>query len=483
MSVAGHPWLLTVESHATPTADPVLLRVTTTPEPENPPASNVAPSSPVSVHKGKGKASVGESQAIKKECTTQGDLNDDGESEVVEKHIEMDKETSEPVRGRSKKCARSQSESWPPSTRRKSQSRTRRLGTKGGKSKGEGTSVLSDAPTTPKPKYGRAQVAACTTPPADPQACRTCINRKVRKIGCGKVNDCRKSSARTPKAPAKLQATPTPQPQTPVPPQVDDDMAPPPCKKVRVSKRPQIPPSAVEGSSSSAPQWRITLVICPPQEAPPRHAVPPTIRADISGYTPLPAPPIPPSHAHSPPLEPMPLRMSPVDPSNISYHQRLDDIIQRQDLIFSQVDEVDRRVGDMERRLLGRYQARMEALEGELANCRLMVGMLTREIETLRASVHSAHPPQSAAPPPVHEDLLDLFGPSTNNAAMEETEQTISTQLQGLVFTTTQSSQEMATSGWQDHSLATQVEVDTSSVQVGSGSGAASTGNQEQGGM
>ncbi|KIK13807.1 hypothetical protein PISMIDRAFT_17740 [Pisolithus microcarpus 441] len=121
----------------------------------------------------------------------------------------------------------------------------------------------------------------------------------------------------------------------------------PPRKKAWISKRAQIPLSEVEGSLSSAPQWRVTLVVRPPREAPQKHAVPPAIRAEPSTNTPLPAPPIPPSHAHSPPLEPMPLRLSPVDPSNISYHRRLDDIIKRQDLIFGRVDEVDRWVADV----------------------------------------------------------------------------------------------------------------------------------------
>ncbi|KAI6016891.1 hypothetical protein BKA83DRAFT_11361 [Pisolithus microcarpus] len=433
-SIAGHPWLLTIKSRfdatragwmvrlESPTADPVLVRVPMTPEPENQPVSNVAPSHPVSVDKGKGKALPAESQAIKRERMTQGDVNEDGESEVVEPDVQMDEEMSEPVRGRSKKRARSQSESRPSSTRRKSQSQTKWSSRRDGEPKGEGMSAPSDPPTTPKPKYGWAQVAACTTPPPDPHACRTCINCKVvctwtvgnipcdlckkRKIGCGK--------AHTPKTPAKRQATPTPcnspRPQTPI------------------SKRAQIPLSEVEGLSSSAPQRRV------------------------------------------------------IDPSNISYHCRLDDIIKCQDLIFGRVDEVDRRVADVAGRILVQYQDRMQALEGELADCRLTVGTLTHEIETLRASMHGAHPAQNTAPPPIEADLFDLFGPSTNNAATVEAEESITTQHQGLVFMVTPSGQEMAMSGRQDPSLAAPVEVDSSSMQVGSGSGVASTGNEEQGG-
>ncbi|KAI6010384.1 hypothetical protein BKA83DRAFT_4132737 [Pisolithus microcarpus] len=287
-------WMVQLES---PTADPVLVRVPMTPEPENQPISNVAPSHPMSVNKGKGKALPAESQAIERERTTQGDVNEDGESEVVELDIQMDEEMSEPVHGR-------------------------QSGHLGGM---ENLRV--------KPKYSWAQVTACTTPPPDPHARRTCINRKI-------------------------------------------------------------PLSEVEGSSSSAPQQQV----------------------NVAGP------------------------------------------------------------------ILVQYQDCMQALEGELADCQLMVGTLTHKIEMLRASMHGAHPAQNTAPPPIEADLFDLFRPSTNNAATVEAEESITTQLQGLVFMATASSQEMVMSGWQDSSLAMPVEVDSSSMQVGSGSGAASTGNEEQGG-
>ncbi|KAI5983998.1 hypothetical protein EDD15DRAFT_2521873 [Pisolithus albus] len=342
----GHPfpdwqrWMVRLES---PTANPVLVRVPTTPEPPNPAPSDVPPSDPVSVHKGKGKGIPTPSEKIEKERTVQREMDDEGESEVVGEDVQMDEDTSDQVRGRSKKRARSTSESRPMSTRRKSQSRARQSGTKGGGSKGEGTSALSDAPMTPKPKYSRAQVAARTTPPPDPNACSTCVNRKVvctwtvgnipcdpckkRKIGCGKGNVRRASTARTPKTPAKPQATPTPRtsprPRTTVPPPAADDAAQPPRKKARISKRTEVPPKEVEASTSSAPQRRVTVVIRPPQPHPKTHAVPPPIRDKVSANAPLPAPPIPPSHHHSPPLEPTPIRPSPVDPSNVSWNRRL----------------------------------------------------------------------------------------------------------------------------------------------------------------
>ncbi|KAI6023516.1 hypothetical protein BKA83DRAFT_4479452 [Pisolithus microcarpus] len=420
-SIAGHPWLLTIESQfdatcagwmvwlESPTAGPVLVRVPMTPEPENQPISNVAPSHPVSIDKGKGKALPAESQAIEWEQMTQGDVNKDGESEVVEPDIQMDEEMSEPVCGRSKKRARSQSESWPSSTRCKSQSWTKQLSRRDGEPKGEVMSVPSDPPMMPKPKYGWAQVAACTTPPPDPHACRTCINCKLEIYHATHVKSVRLAVGRVTSNVHQQLILPRPlQNIKPLPPPITlldlkclylhrqmMIQCHPPQKKVQVSKHAQIPLSEVEGSSSSAPQWWV---------------------ADVAGQ------------------------------------------------------------------ILVQYQDHMQALEGELADCQLMVGTLTCEIETLRASVHGAHPAQNTAPPPVEADLFDLFRPSTNNAATVEAEESITTQLQGLVFTATPSGQEMATSGQQDPSLAAPVEVDSSSMQVGSGSGAVSTGNEEQGG-
>ncbi|KAI6036729.1 hypothetical protein BKA83DRAFT_4120417 [Pisolithus microcarpus] len=389
-------WMVWLES---PTADPVLVRVPTTPKPENQPTSNVAPSHPMSINKGEGKALPAELQAIEQEWTTQGDVNKDGESEVVEPDIQMDEEMSEPVHGR-----------------HKSQSQTKWLSRRDGEPKGEGMSAPSDPPTTPKPKYGQAQVTARTTPPPNPHACRTCINCKVVctwtignilcnlckkcKIGCGKGNVRCASMACTPKTPAKCQATPTP------------------CN----SPRPQMPIllSEVEGSLSSAPQqkvtWAVALIVHPPQEAPQKHAVPPMIRAEPLTNTPLPC----------------------------------------QDLIFGQVDEVDRQVADVAGPILVQYQDCMQALEGELADCQLTVGMLTHKIETLRASMHSAHPAQNTPPPPIEADLFNLFGLSTNNAATVEAEESITMQLQGLVFMATPSGQEMVTSSQQDPGLATE---------------------------
>ncbi|KAI5981020.1 hypothetical protein EDD15DRAFT_2204741 [Pisolithus albus] len=461
-SIASHPWLLTIESRfdatragwmvrlESPTATPVLVRVPTPPAPKNQPAANVAPSHPESVDKGKEKALPAESQAIGQQPTSRGDGNEDGESEVVEPDVPMDDQTSEPVRGRSKKSpsqsrptstrrksqsrpsrsgrkggesevvgldvpmddqtsepvcgrsnkrARSPSQSRPTSTRRKSQSRARRSGMKGGEDKGEGTSMLPDAQTTPKPKYGRAQVAARTTPPPDPNACSTWVNRKVvctwtvgnipcdpckkRKIGCGKGSAHRASTARTPKTPAKRQATPTPpnspRPRTPVPPQVDDNAMPPPRKKARISKRAQNPPNQGEGSSSSAPQRQV----------------------------------------------------------------------------------IDRRVEDVARRIPHHRDDRLLALEGQLADCWLTIGTLTREVETLRASMHGNHPARVIAPPPVDQDLLDVFGPSKINATTEEAEESVAAQLPGPVVTETQTSQELGTRGQQEPSLAPQVEEET----------------------
>ncbi|KAI6007034.1 hypothetical protein EDD15DRAFT_2190668 [Pisolithus albus] len=235
---------------------------------------------------------------------------------------------------------------------------------------------------------------------------------------------------------------------------VDDNAVPPPQKKARISKRAQNPPNQGEGSSSSAPQRRVTVVIRPPQPPKKKHAIPPTIQDEVLAHVPLPALPIPPSHEHSPPLEPLPPQLSPAHPSNISWDRRLDDIIQW--------------VEDVARQILDHREDRLLALEGQLADCRLTIGTLTREVETLRASVH------------------------------EEAEESIAAQLPGPVVTETQTGQELGMRGQQEPSVAAQVEEESSSVQVGnetgmatgdsssaqdgSGSGEASTGHQEEGG-
>ncbi|KIK16185.1 hypothetical protein PISMIDRAFT_15998 [Pisolithus microcarpus 441] len=515
-SIAGHPWLLTVEKRydttclgwmvqlESPMAEPVLVATATTPPRQTPPLTTIEELSHAdSVNKGKGKVMPEESDAIEKECTSRQEVDNDGESEVVEKDVVMDEEMSEPIRGRPRKRGRSQSESWPASTRRKSQSWTKGSGSKDGENMGEGMSAPSDPPMMPKPKYGRAQVTARTTPPPDPKACRTCVNCKVvctwtvgnipcnpckkRMIGCTKGNVRCASTARTPKAPTRRQATQTPRnpshPRKPAPlPAEDDTTVQPPQKKACISQGGQADQSGAGASSSSAPQRHVTLVVRPPPEAAPKHAVPPVIRAKLSAYIPLPAPPIPPSCAYSPPPELTPPRLSPVDATNILYHRRLDAIIQWQDLIFGQVDEIDRRVAQWEWRTWGLYQDRMQVLEGELADCRLAVGTLTREIETLRVSMHSAHPAQTAGPPPIDEDLLDLFEPSSSNAKNGEAEGSIAAQLQGLVFAATQSGEEMVVGGSQERSLNAQVAVESGSVPVGSESVAVSMGNDEQGG-
>ncbi|KAI6013942.1 hypothetical protein BKA83DRAFT_4129962 [Pisolithus microcarpus] len=507
-AVADHPWLLNVEQRydatrlglvvrqESSTSEPVLVQIpTATLEPTTQPTSNLGPIQAISVNKGKGKEIAQESEGIEKERTSQREGNDDGESEVVEKDVEMEEETSEPVRGRPKKRARSRSQSRPASTRQKSQSRPKRSGRKDGESQVEGISLPSNHPTTPKPKYGQAQVAARTTPPHDPEACGTCINCKMvctwtpgtipcdpckkRKIGCTKANVRRASTARTPKPPARRQASPSQRkssrPQKQPPPLTDDDdtPAPPPRKKARVAQGGQTPQSGAAASTSSAPQRQITLVVRPPQDTS-THPVPPAIRPESSTYTPLPAPPIPPSVAYSPPpTAPSPLRMSPVDATNLSIHRRLDDIIRRQDLIHGRVDETDMRLARWERRSMGISDAHMQVLEQELADCRLMVGALTREMETLRASVHGAQPVQTTRPPTADEDLLGLLGPPQSNTATDQADKSITADLQGLVLTSTQSGHDIKITQ-QVHEGITdaEIEMEGGALQVGNESGA-----------
>ncbi|KAI6009360.1 hypothetical protein BKA83DRAFT_4504665 [Pisolithus microcarpus] len=516
-AIADHPWLLKVEQRydatrlgwmvrqESSTSEPELVQIpTTTLEPTTRPTSNVELTHEFSIHKGKAKEAPRESEGIEKEGTSQHQWNDDGESEVVEKDIAMDEETSEPVRGRPPKRARSRSESRPASTRRKSQSRPKRSGTKDGETQVEGTSSTSNLPPTPKPKYGRAQVAARTTPPPDPLACANCISRKMvctwtpgnvpcdpckkRKIGCGKANVRRASTARTPKPPARHQATPSQRkssrPRKPAPPPHDDGdtPAPPPRKKARVSQGGQTPQSGAEASSSSAAQRRITLIVRPPEQSTSTHAVPPAIRPESSSYTPLPAPPPHPSIAFMPPPDaPSPPRMPQVDPADLSIHRRLDDIICRQDLILGRVDQTDLQVARLQRRTQEISEARMQVLEQELADCRLMVGTLMREMETLRVSIRGAQPVQTTGPPTADEDLLNLFGPSPSDAATHQGADSITAELHGLVVTTTQSSRDIEINQ-QVRQGSADTAVESGSIPVGSESVAASTGNDEQGG-
>ncbi|KAI6011379.1 hypothetical protein BKA83DRAFT_4502420 [Pisolithus microcarpus] len=490
-AITDHPWLLNVEQRydatclglvvrqESSTSEPVLVQIPTAMlEPTTQPTSNLGPIQAVSVNKGKGKEIAQESEGIEKEHTSQREGNDDGESEVVEKDVEMEEEMSEPIHGRPKKRARSRSQLQPASTRQKSQSQPKRLGRKDGESQVEGISLPSNHPTTPKPKYGRAQVAACTTPPHNPEACGTCINRKMvcmwtpgtipcnlckkRKIGCMKANVHHASTAHTPKPPARRQASPSQckssHPQKQPPPLTDDDdtPAPPPRKKARVAQGGQTPQSGAAASTSSAPQRRITLVVRPPQDTS-THPVPPAIQPESSTYTPLPVPPIPPSIAYSPPpTAPSPPRMLPVDMTNLSIHRRLDDIIHRQDLIHGRVNETDMCLARWERRSMGISDA-----------------PLTHKMETLRASVHGAQPVQTTRPPTTDEDLLGLLGLPQSNTATDQADKSITADLQGLVLTSTQSGHDIEITQ-QVHEGITdaEIEMEGGALQVGNESGA-----------
>ncbi|KAI6016739.1 hypothetical protein EDC04DRAFT_2608335 [Pisolithus marmoratus] len=83
----------------------------------------------------------------------------------------------------------------------------------------QSTPAPLNPPVLPKPKYGQAQLAACTAPPPNPDACRMCINHKV----------------------------------------VSTWMA---C----ISQGGQASQSRAATSSSSAPPEQLTLIICPPAQ-------------------------------------------------------------------------------------------------------------------------------------------------------------------------------------------------------------------------
>ncbi|KAI6027086.1 hypothetical protein EDC04DRAFT_2605958 [Pisolithus marmoratus] len=371
---------------------PVLMaRRATMPETMTPTTSNVGTSYAMSIEKG-------ELGATEKEVVSWQDVNEDGESEVGEKDVEMAEDLSEPVWGRSKKQARSHSELWPQS-RWRSQSWAMQWGMKSVEGHGEGMPTPSNPPPLPKPKYGQAQLAAQTTPPPDPEACGTCIN----------------------------------------------------CKVVCTWTEKDMGLSRWPGLS----EWSSSFVIISPTTATSRYAVPPIIRPDAPTYTPLPAPPIPPSSTYSPPAMPTPPRLSPVDMSNISLHRQLDNIISRQDQLLSRIDN------DC-----------MQVLEHELADCWLDVTTLTHEMEMLRTTGIAF----------ANEDLLDLFRPSNNNTPMDEAEESIAMELHGLVLTATLSTHDISTNQpiQEGSMMGAPVEEESASVVVETQSGVMSAQNDEE---
>ncbi|KAI6002550.1 hypothetical protein EDC04DRAFT_2908446 [Pisolithus marmoratus] len=440
-SISDHPWLLTVErrydatciglmvQQEASTMEPMLVATTTTsPQPATPTTSNVGASHAVTVDKGKRRAMPEELEAMDKQVASRRDVNNDGESEVGERAVEMDEVISEPSRSLATRRSRKDEDS-----------------------PGEGMPAPSNPPTSPKPKYGRAQLAAHTTPPPDPEACGTCINCKVvctwtvgnvpcdpcrkRKIGCTKGTVHRPSTARTPKPPARRQATPTwrnpsclRKPPTRI---ADDDTpAPPPRKKTHVSQDGQTPQSGAAALSSSAPQQRLTLVVRPLKQA-------------TSGY------PVPPA---------------------------------RQDQLLGRIDDVERRVAWSEGRTSGMLQDCMQVLEHELADCRWTMAALTHEMETLRANMHGAQPAQTTGPPPADEDLLDLLGPATGNTATDEAENSIAAELHGLVLTATPSGQHIGIhQPVREGSMLGPVGVEGGSAPVGNESGVIAVGNDVEG--
>ncbi|KAI6041035.1 hypothetical protein EDC04DRAFT_2601949 [Pisolithus marmoratus] len=244
-SISNHLWLLTVKQwydatcagfmvwQETSMSKPVLVaRRATMPETMTPTTSNVRTSYAMSIEKGKKKVVSGELGATEKEVVSQQDVNKDEESEVGEKDVEMAEDLSEPVQGRSKKRARSHCESWPQS-RWRSQSQATQQGMKGVEGHGEGMPAPSNPPPSPKPKYGWAQLAAQTTPPPDPEACGTCINRKVVCTW--------------------TLVLPNPPQDAKLPPH-----EPPPRKKTQVSQGGQASQSGAVASSSSAPLPRVS---------------------------------------------------------------------------------------------------------------------------------------------------------------------------------------------------------------------------------
>ncbi|KAI6165084.1 hypothetical protein EDD17DRAFT_1754911 [Pisolithus thermaeus] len=400
-SIAGHPWLLTVERRydagllvqpPAPATEAEASTSSTTPSrpqststmstvPRMAPKGSIGHIPTRSTPSGKGKGVDPSEQKGAKVAMAEAVLipleDDNGDtSEVVEEDIEMD--DIEPARGRSQKRGRPTSKSRQPSRTPRSRSRTAQRVRKSVSSEGEGRSRHSDSPVASSSKYGRAQLADRTTPPPNPQSCQTCINRKVvcirssgsgvcdpcrkRKIGCTPVTSRRPSTARTTKVPRKATPKTTPSnPTTPrrrnksrppkparemTPAEEEDSPSPPPNKKPWLSKGGQ-----AEASSSSVQPRRITLVLRPPTDTRINYPVPPPLRPDSSAYVPLPAPPMPPTSSRSSPVEISPPRPAPFDNTLLSVHQRLDDIIRRQDQMMGRIDEGERQTAEVFRRI------------------------------------------------------------------------------------------------------------------------------------
>ncbi|KAI6094038.1 hypothetical protein EV401DRAFT_1896517 [Pisolithus croceorrhizus] len=185
-----------------------------------------------------------------------------------------------------------------------------------------------------------AQLADRTTPPPNPQSCQTCINRKVvcirssgsgvcdpcrkRKIGCTPMTSCCPSTTRTTKVLHKATPKTTPSnPTTPrhqnkscppkpacemTPAEEEDSPSPLPNKKPQLSKGGQ-----AEALLSSVQLQQINTCI--------NYPVPPPLQPDSSAYVPLPTPPMPPTSTRSSPVEISPPQPAPFDNTLLSIHQ------------------------------------------------------------------------------------------------------------------------------------------------------------------
>ncbi|KAI6113458.1 hypothetical protein EDD16DRAFT_1521275 [Pisolithus croceorrhizus] len=171
--LAGHPWLLTVEQRFDSQHRKTTLCEVSHTDDLNPPSNT---------GKGKSKAKeTSESMAVSiAENTHVEVLRDDGESEVAEldQLMDADEEQLGLSRGRSMKWNSSRSRPRRSSRYPLSQSRIREAVDRLDDGRG-GASREKNARSPPVTKYGRARLAARTTPPPNPKSCATCVARKV----------------------------------------------------------------------------------------------------------------------------------------------------------------------------------------------------------------------------------------------------------------------------------------------------------------
>ncbi|KAI5999150.1 hypothetical protein EDD15DRAFT_2193838 [Pisolithus albus] len=412
--IAGHPWLLPVKerpnaSHEGAVAKPI------------DPASNSSGMSSITGNKGKYVETLSRKQ-VAVDRPSKAAVEDDGESEVeeeVDELMEEDEDVNQ-TRGRSNKRGRAQGTPSRSSARASSRSRARKVITDAESSPKVGRSSRQTSDAAVDSKYGRAQMAARTTPPPNPKSCGTCISRKVvctrsmkegacdpckqRKIACTQATRRRAPSttrrskaaptANTPRRrnPSRARKTPRRRDESPST-EPEDAEEPPARKKRRTSPIDDTPrPSP---SSRAKPRTQPFSIVIPAPKRAASYAIPPSHPAEPSATTPARAAS---RDKQMPASAPTPEWLPPAAaPSIPELLTRVDAMTDRQDVILARVNELERRIMGLDTQRQaptpGLADDRIRMLEGELAEFQWTVGTLTREVEALRLKVQDITTP------------------------------------------------------------------------------------------